>query len=182
MRRSLEIVMWILVILFMGFGLGDLLYFQPHRAEIRQLIQATTDEERNPSAMMKELVQASTSGNLDYTVARILLDKLDVRPSADAKFQLGKMTTFLFWTLLVELHLSEQERITLYMGYIHTGNLQRGFSAASQSMFHKPLAALSPEEAATIAVIPRSPSVYFEQPELLKKHRDDLLSKLKNEH
>ena len=70
----------------------------------------------------------------------------------------------LFISILLELHLSKEEILTLYLNEIYLGQEGRsaihGMEAASQSFFRKPASDLTMDEAALLAGMIKAPSTY----------------------
>jgi hypothetical protein len=173
------------VALLLGFIAYDVLYFQPHRPQIAQLIAAATEEERNPPEVVVHLICADHSpdpiswrAGVSSHAARILILELGVRGGirgADAHFH----ALSALWWLLTWAHLSEREQIALLASRLYMGRGLRGYSAASQALFNRPLALLSPEEAATIVALPFMPSRYHSRPDKLAQRRDSLLTKMR---
>ena len=60
----------------------------------------------------------------------------------------------------IEESLSKEKILELYLNEIFLGQNSYGVTAAAQSYFNKPLAALQPEEAAYLAALPKAPSTY----------------------
>ncbi len=60
----------------------------------------------------------------------------------------------------LEKTLSKDKILELYLNEIFLGQNSYGVTAAAQTYFDKPLEALSPEEAAYLAVLPKAPSKY----------------------
>ncbi|SEM78294.1 penicillin-binding protein 1A [Palleronia pelagia] len=60
----------------------------------------------------------------------------------------------------IEDSLSKEKILELYLNEIFLGQNSYGVTAAAQSYFNKPLAALQPEEAAYLAALPKAPSTY----------------------
>ncbi len=62
--------------------------------------------------------------------------------------------------LRIEESLAKEEILEIYLNQIFLGKRAYGFASASQVYFGKPLAALSPAEAAMLAGLPKAPSLY----------------------
>ncbi len=80
----------------------------------------------------------------------------------------------------IEFSFSKKEILNLYSGHAPFGGNIVGITAASRKYFGRPLSELSWSEAATLAVLPNSPSLIFpgKNNHLLKEKRDRLLKKL----
>lgn len=182
MRLSLKISSWAIAIVVMllsvSFAIYDIFCFQPHRGEITRLIQVATTEESEPPALIVQLVRASADENLDWLVTRLIIDNLNISHKPESL--VGWHIESFLLLQLVRIHLTEQEQLTLYLAQVHTGKDLKGFSSTAQVIFNKPLSALSPQEAATIAALPHAPSIFVKSSERLAKRREYLLSKLEN--
>lgn len=64
----------------------------------------------------------------------------------------------LLLTFKIESTLSKDQILDLYMNQIYLGHRAYGFAAASRTYFGKPLAEITPAEAALLAGIPKAPS------------------------
>ncbi len=64
----------------------------------------------------------------------------------------------LLLTFKIESELSKDQILELYMNQIYLGHRAYGFAAASRTYFGKPLAEVTPAEAAMLAGIPKAPS------------------------
>ncbi|MEW6279646.1 MAG: transglycosylase domain-containing protein, partial [Candidatus Eremiobacterota bacterium] len=65
-----------------------------------------------------------------------------------------------FYALRLEAALSKREILELYLNRVPYGNQALGIEAASQLYFDRPARALSPAQAAFLAVLPRAPGLY----------------------
>jgi hypothetical protein len=173
--QILSAVILLPVVVFAGY---DLLWFQPRWPEIAQLLSSAAEEERHPPEAVVRLIRAEHNRSLSWPAAQILMEELNVRDAKDGT--LNRHAVGALWWALASLHLSEQQQITLIASREYMGAGLRGFSAASQSLFGRPLQSLSLSEAATIVVLPRAPNQYRARPELFTKRRDFLLSKLQS--
>lgn len=133
----------------------DLAYFQSRKAEIDAMIAAADEAERKPPGNVLRLIRAAYPDRLNWLAARELITDLHVSPRK--KGMLHWHVTGFLWTGLVALHLSEQEKITLFISRAYMGQDLFGFSSASRAMFGIPLTALSENQAATLVAITFSP-------------------------
>ena len=87
-----------------------------------------------------------------------------------------------WWALLIERHNSKDVILTEYLNRVPCGNLTQGFPAASQLYLRKPVADLSPAEAAFLAGLPPSPGASnpYKNPHLALKRRSIILEKMAN--
>jgi hypothetical protein len=169
----------VIVALLLGFVAWDVLVFQPQRPQIDQLIASATEEERDPPEAVVQLVRAASFQRVALKTYWILVSD-PTNPTNEAKpmSSLRWHTRGLLWWLCLSLHLSEREQIALIVSRSYMGQGMRGYSAASQALFNRPLSSLSIEEAATIVALYPAPNYYHARPEALAQRRDWLLSKL----
>jgi transglycosylase-like protein len=186
MRTALRIFLWtlggllatVILVPIVGFAAFDLLYFQPQRPQISQLIASATDEERNPPETILRLVRVDSGDRIALAAYWVMVgDPTNPTNIQPMSVDVWHMRGLLWWTC-VWLHLSEREQIALIVSRANMGRGMRGYSAASQALFNRPLALLSLEEAATLMVIPRCPNCFHDKRKNWAKRRDWLLSKL----
>lgn len=75
----------------------------------------------------------------------------------------------------VEQKFSKDEILELYLNQIAYGSVNYGIESASQAYFSKTVADLTLAESAVLAAMPKRPSRYLRDPELLKERRDWIL-------
>ena len=82
--------------------------------------------------------------------------------------------------LRIEASLSKDEILEAYLNRVHFGPSLRGLEAASRFYFDKPSRSLSLAEAATLAAMPRGPSLYDPRvhPDRLRARRDVILDRM----
>lgn len=85
--------------------------------------------------------------------------------------------------LRIEASLSKDEILESYLNLVHFGPNLRGVESASHFYFDKPTTALSLAEAATLAALPKGPSIYDPRanPERLRIRRDHILDRIAEE-
>jgi membrane peptidoglycan carboxypeptidase len=86
----------------------------------------------------------------------------------------------LSWWLCTSLHLSEQEQLTVYLSLAPMGNGIEGFSNASTTIVGVPLGEVTPEQAATLLAVSKSPA-NLEQPNRLARQAAALLQRARGE-
>lgn len=159
--------------LLLGFIAYDVLYFQPHRSQIAQMVASATEEERNPPETIVHLMRVAIGRGFAQETAFVLQQLIDERTRrSNWHFRVA------LWWACVAVHLSEREQIAI----IASQRGLRGFSAASQKLFQRPLASLSLSQAATILAIYPAPNYYLAKHEALAVRRDRLLSRLESGH
>ena len=80
----------------------------------------------------------------------------------------------------VEQKFSKDEILALYLNQIGYGSTNYGVESASQAYFGKPVSQLDLAESATLAAMPKQPSRYLRDPELLKTRRDWILTNMED--
>lgn len=85
--------------------------------------------------------------------------------------------------LRIEASLSKDEILESYLNLVHFGPTLRGVESASRFYFDKPTTALSLAEAATLASMPKGPTIYDPRraPERLRNRRNHILDRLAEE-
>jgi penicillin-binding protein 1C len=85
--------------------------------------------------------------------------------------------------LRIEASLSKDEILEGYLNLVHFGPTLRGVESASRFYFDKPTTSLSLAEAATLAAMPKGPTLYDPRraPERLRNRRDHILDRLAEE-
>lgn len=78
----------------------------------------------------------------------------------------------------VEQKFTKDEILALYLNQIGYGSTNYGVESASQAYFGKPVSEIDLAEAATLAAMPKQPSRYLRDPELLKARRDWILTNM----
>jgi 1A family penicillin-binding protein len=82
----------------------------------------------------------------------------------------------LILSIELERRYTKDEILQIYFNEIPYGSTYYGIQAASQNYFKKPVDELSMAEAATLAALPKAPTRYLNNPDLLRERRDWILS------
>ncbi len=179
--RALKLLAWgiagIVIVPLLAFLYYDVTEFQSRRDDIAQLIAAAHPAERAPPGVLRRLLLTEHHGDLSLQTSRLLLFKLDV-PSAWRR-GLSRQRNGALWWLLVRLHLSRDEQLTIVCSTSFLGRRAYGFEAGAQAYFQRPLTWLTDSELATLVILPRSPSHWNrpERAEDLIVARDGLLAR-----
>ena len=176
LRISLVVFAIFLATLVVAFFTYDLFYFQPYRAEMKAMIANASPEDREPPHLVIKLIHASEPKGIDQHLSRILFYHFKVLPSRSIPAY--RIAHQLMWQQMIRLHLTEQERMSLYCSLVYTGKNDPGLSAVAERLFNKPLSKLSASEAATIVALLQGPGYYERHQERLHKRRDLLLQRL----
>lgn len=165
----------LLLLAVAAFATYDMQVFQPRRTQIDALLQRAPAEDRAPPALIRRYLLAAHPSGAQPTsnVARMLLARLEV--SRERGMLDWHMHEFL-WSLLVRLHLSQDETLGLYAALSYNG-AGHGLSQLSQRLYAKPLSALSEPEAATVVAVLWSPQIYLRDRVRLERRRDLLMAR-----
>jgi hypothetical protein len=176
LRISLVIFAIFLATPIVAFFAYDLFCFQPYSAQIKTIIANAPPEDRKPPLLVTELIRVSEPQGIDQHLSRILFYRFKASPSHSNPG--NRITQQLMWEQMIRLHLTEQERMSLYCSLVYSGKNEPGLSAASARLFNKRLSELSAPEAATVVALLQGPGYYERSQERLFKRRDLLLQRL----
>jgi hypothetical protein len=155
----------------------DLSIYQPHRAQVQQVLANAASAEKHPPQSVLHVIKASHI-NVGALAARTLVRKFEVSPFHRGMLQWHALN--LSWWLCTSLHLSEQEQLTVYLSLAPMGNGIEGFSNASTTIVGVPLGEVTPEQAATLLAVSKSPA-NLEQPNRLARQAAALLQRARGE-
>lgn len=167
-----------LLVPLLGFLYYDLTRFQPHADEIAQLIDGAHPNERSPPPMLRKLLQ-EPRGDLSLEASRSLIYKLE---PGSTRGNLKWKSTSLLWWLLVKIHLSEEEQLTIVCSTAFLGKRAYGFEAGANTYFYRPLNRLTDIELATLAMRARRP-LWWQQADkqdVLAKAAQTLLERVRS--
>lgn len=172
---------WLLVslaavplLLLTAFVAYDLLAFQPYRSNISALIEGAAPEDRMPPAPAAALLRISLQGHTSPYAARLLLVNLHLVPTRTLAWQ----RTWALWSILVCLHLTENERTAVIASLAPTGPGRKGLSATARSLYGRALSELSLGEQASVVVATEFGASYsYVGSHTLATQRDALLAK-----
>ena len=171
--RTLKVLGWgvasVVLALLLAFLYYDVTEFQSRRENIVQLIADAHPAERSPPEMLGRLLLTEHHGDLSLQAARLLLSRLDVPSAWHHGLSWHRNSTL--WWLLVRLHLSKAEQLTILCSTSFLGRRAYGYEAGAQTYFQRPLTGLTDQELATLVILPRSPS-RWSRPD----HSEDLLA------
>lgn len=154
----------------------DILCFQPHRQDMKQLLSEADSENQHPSQIVSRLIDISSRNGAAITasVARNLLTRYE---KASQYKMIPWHINYFFWNLLTYLHLSKEE-IYAYYCLLSFNGKDYGANELSSRLFGKPLSKLDEQEAAMIVAILVMPSQSPGNQENIKKYQDLLLNEL----
>jgi hypothetical protein len=151
--------------------------FESYRSEMTKLIESAEPEDRALPQRIRDLLLFSLDGHTAPYAARLLIRQFDTEGSDRNPSTWNPI--YASWSLLVALHFSEQDRLTIISRLAPTGGGRQGLSVTSQTLFKRPLSELSLAEAATLVVLVTNPPLY-DKPDRLNEQRDQLLSRYRN--
>lgn len=135
----------------------------------------------NPISLGRAIKQNISSGSVKSggsTISMQLIRLSKQNPSRTIWEKIKEM----YQAIRLEFSYSKNEILNLYASHAPFGGNVVGISAASLKYYGRPLSSLSWSEAATLAVLPNSPSLIFpgKNNHLLEQKRNRLLKKLLN--
>jgi hypothetical protein len=172
-----RIALFIVLLVVLSFAAYDFASYQPRKSDINNLLLVASQDEKNPQLIVSQFAKETVNGKVSWQATRLIIETLGINNSGTT---LEKHIKSLLWYSLVSIHLTEQEQMTVFLSQAYIGIDKRGFSAASEYIFQKPLSSLSAVEAATLAIITKAPSYYAKHPERLEQSRNELLSRKGN--
>jgi len=148
--------------------------FESHRLEMTSLIQSADPAYRPLPRPVRDLLLFSLRGNTSSNAARLLIREFDAWPTNRG----GSAWTIVYatWSWLVALHFSEQDRLAIIARLAPTGGGHFGLKQTADALFDHPLSDLTLEEAGSLIVLTRQPSLY-NTPERLLLERNRFLSR-----
>lgn len=81
-------------------------------------------------------------------------------------------------SLALERRYTKDEILQLYLNEIPYGSTNYGIESASEAYFEKPVEELSIAEGATLAALPQGPTMFLNNPDLLKARRDWIIESM----
>jgi hypothetical protein len=160
----------------LAFASYDAAVFWPRMDEIQSIIDAAAPAERQPPLNLRRALAAAPR-DYDSEVARVLLVELKI-PSA-LRSGIGWHATSALWLAGVKLHLSKDERMSLFLTLSYMGHRTFGFADASVRVAGTPLENVSLEQAARLVAYSHSPSASEASEEQLARHTQFLLSRMR---
>jgi len=135
------------------FVVYDLVAFLPRRTDIERLIACAHPLERSPPPALRALILADDD-HLGFRSARLLLGALQPGQRGSLEWQLD----WSVWSLLVRIHLDEDERVAIVASRAFLGKHAYGFQAGALSEYSRGLDALSERELARLVILQRWPT------------------------
>ena len=97
-----------------------------------------------------------------------------------AQRTLGRKIKEVILSIELEIKYSKDEILELYLNEIPYGSSVYGIATASQKYFGKSVEDLTLGESALLAALPKAPSYYLNNPDILEQRRQYILSRMKN--
>jgi penicillin-binding protein 1C len=111
----------------------------------------------NPGSLLRAVNHTYLRGDRRLGASTLTMQLARMRFDLDTRSWRGKLVQ-MFYALVLELRFSKRELLEAYLNLAPYGGNVEGVGAASWLLFGKPPTALSPAEALTLAVIPKSPA------------------------
>lgn len=112
----------------------------------------------DPRGMMGAAVQAVQTRGESIRGASTITQQVMKNFLLDSSRSVERKVKELILATRIESTLSKDQILELYLNEIFLGQNSAGVAAAAQTYFNKPLSALQPHEAATLAAMPQAPS------------------------
>jgi hypothetical protein len=154
-KLLLTVILAVLAV-FAAFAAYDLVVFQPRRPQIEALLSRAAPEERTTPPALAALLRASLHGGTAAHSAQLLVRELAV-PRLGSGAAGWHLTTIL-WQTCMALHVPSSEQLALIAARAPMGRQMKGFAAAADAYFSKPLSSLDREQLTFLVAVSKSPS------------------------
>ena len=154
----------------------DAFWFSPRLGQIRTLVATAHPEDRTPPVRVRQLVLTSTGDTLTWEVTKIVL--YQSKPTNYYGTTQSNRYSLLSY-LLVSIHVSRAEALSIYCSRVYVGDGSNGLSTAAGRMFQKPLSALTTNEAAAVVALPWAPGYFAKHPRALAARQGLLLQQVR---
>jgi hypothetical protein len=133
----------------------DLLYFQPYADRVHSTYLRLPDDERDIPASVVTVIRRAEGPNLGYHLSLRLREDLKVPHRDMMEWHIQS----LMWPILLRLHLSEKQRMTLYCHYLL---FEQGIGLKESANYHfrKSMGDLTEDEVLTLLTIDLAPRNY----------------------
>jgi hypothetical protein len=179
MRRMLrwmgQLVAGLAVCLALGVLAFDLTVVQPCVDRIKRELQAAAPSERQPPAVLLDMLQRAYGGNIRHQVVRDVAGKSVETVPHVARLHRRAVEAGLLW--LLPWHLTDAELASSMLANAYMGPDVRGFAAASERYLGMPLERAGPEQAARLVAISWAPNILLEDPDRLRRRVQVILAK-----
>lgn len=145
----------------LGVVAFDFLVVQPQVEAVRAAVSAAAPGEREPPAAVIEMIHRAHHGAVAPHAVRLL--------GIDSRSHLRKVSTEAGLSILLPLHLSDQELTSFLLSRSYMGPDTRGFAQASLRHLGVPLESVDRAQAARLVAIAHAPSIYLVSPERLAR-------------
>jgi hypothetical protein len=182
MRRLLKFLAWAILVAalvpIVSLLAFDLIIFRPHLAEVRAIVANSAPPEQDPPASVVRVLKAARVG-VSAQAARLVM--VEFETSQPKGGMLSWHVASAAWWACIATHLTEREQRAVFLALSPMGGQAKGFAAASRAMLGISLADASVEQAATLLVVAKSPSVYLGNAHLLARHSAALSKRAQGE-
>jgi 1A family penicillin-binding protein len=134
----------------------------------------------NPGRIMKALLYDITHRSWEQGASTIT-QQLAKNAYLDQERTLLRKLKELFYTIKLELQLSKDQILELYLNQIYFGHGAYGLKIAAQTYFHKELSRLSQAEMALLAGLPKGPAYYspYTHPQASRRRIGEVLQRMR---
>jgi hypothetical protein len=169
--RKFALSIAVLLVLSLGaLAAYDFLHFMPYTRRAKEIV-ASLDASDWPNDDFEKLWRGSVSRCWS---AHLLYNEVysSEKPSPGEWKRIYSL-----WCFLASVHLSDRERLGLYLKLTPIGKNKKGIVTAASERFGKRLAEITIEQGALLIALAHAPSYYLDKPEELQRMSENLLRK-----
>jgi len=179
MRRLLRWMGWLLaglvVCLASGVLVFDLMVVGPCVDRIKRELEAAAPSERQPPAVLLDMLRRAYGDHVKDVVVRHAASKLlEAEPPASTPHRLAVQAGLL---CLLPWHLTDAEMVSSVLATTYMGRGSHGFAAASERHLGVPLERVDAEQAARLVAISWAPNMMLENTDRLQRRTQAILAK-----
>ncbi|WP_422010408.1 transglycosylase domain-containing protein [Roseateles sp.] len=156
-----------------GVLVFDVLVVRPATDLIQRRLETAAPGERQPPQLLLDMLRRSHGDRIVDQVARYAASDL-----LDADQRMGSLRRMsMEWglKLLLPRHLTDAEIASTLLATSYMGHQVRGYAAAAQREFNRPLERVNTEQAARLVAIAWSPSAYVVRSDMYERRVQRLL-------
>jgi hypothetical protein len=139
------------LIVVVGLGAFDIFVIQPRLAHVDTVLGSIDPDNGSPTPRLAALSFDQDVFQSNAIAAQLILATMDDHKHRET---LEALVHEALWGLLLPLHYSKEDRMKAYFGLFYGGV---GMSSIARHCYGRPLAQLTDEEAASMALLLRSP-------------------------
>ena len=128
----------------------------------------------------RNVVQGRVSQGGSTITQQFIKNALLTPEQGSAQRTFGRKIKEVILSIELEIKYSKDEILELYLNEIPYGSSVYGIATASRKYFNKPVENLTLGESALLAALPKAPSYYLNNPDVLEQRRQYILLRMKN--